>query len=638
MFGFYRVAAAVPQVRVCDVEFNVAQISELYRAAAREKAAAVVFPELAVTGYTCGDLFFQNYLHDAAQNGLRRLIDVSAGCNTVMIVGIPWRAGAVLCNTAAIIQNGRLCGFAVKDILPNYREFYEQRWFRGAMGREVPKNVIFDGESVPFGCDLLLDGGNGFLFYVEICEDLWSVVPGSSYAAKHGALALFNLSASDELIGKADYRRNLVAQQSGRCVAAYVLAGAGVGESTAEVVYGGHSLIAVNGHVAVENERFSRKGGMIYCDVDIEALIATRMSESSFNETALDFEDDDGMRKIELEPVPEVDQLKYVNIAARPFVPSSHDDRAARCREIFAIQCAGLAKRMEHTDCKTVVIGISGGLDSTLALLVAVESCKLLGRPLDDILAVTMPGFGTTERTRGNAEILCEKLGVRLRNIDITAACRQHFSDIGHDESVRDVTYENTQARERTQILMDMANKSGGIVIGTGDLSEIALGWSTFNGDHMAMYAVNCSVPKTLIRFVIGDYAEHSGEGLRAVLEDIMDTPVSPELLPADEQGNIVQKTEELLGAYELHDFFLYHFVKHGVSPEKLFFLAKYAFSGTFDDKTIADKLRIFLRRFWAAQFKRDTAPNGPKVGSVSLSPRGDWRMPSDAVPPDFRK
>ncbi|MEA4863413.1 MAG: NAD(+) synthase [Victivallaceae bacterium] len=635
MFGFYRVAAAVPQVKVCDVEFNVAQIAELYRAAVREKAAAVVFPELAVTGYTCGDLFFQSYLFDAALIGLRQLIDVSAGCGTVMIVGIPWRVDSALYNAAAVVQNGRLRGLALKSMLPNYREFYEKRWFRSGVGA-IRREVEFDGETVPFGCDLLFGGADDFMFGVEICEDLWCVAPPSSGFARAGAKALFNLSASDELIGKAEYRRNLVAQQSGRCIAAYVLAGAGVGESTAEVVYGGHSLVAVNGRVVAENERFARSGGIICADVDAEALAATRMSESSFNETAE--APDKNLRLVAIDPLPGVEELKYVNVAARPFVPSSHDDRAARCREIFAIQCAGLAKRMEHTDCKTVVIGLSGGLDSTLALLVAVESCRLLDRPLDDILAVTMPGFGTTERTRGNAEILCEQLGVRLRHIDITAACRQHFADIGHDEAVRDVTYENTQARERTQILMDMANKSGGIVIGTGDLSEIALGWSTFNGDHMAMYAVNCSVPKTLIRFVIGDYAEHSGEGLRAVLEDIMDTPVSPELLPADEEGNIVQKTEELLGAYELHDFFLYHFVKHGASPEKLFFLASYAFDGTFDDDTIEDKLRIFLRRFWAAQFKRDTAPNGPKVGSISLSPRGDWRMPSDAVPPDFRR
>ncbi len=628
MYGFYRVAAVTPQVRVGDIDFNVSGIGEMYDAAAEKGAAAVVFPELAISGYSCGDLFFQNFLHEAVADGLKRLAERTAGKNTVMIVGAPWRIDSAVFNAAAVIFDGGLRGIVLKSVLPNYREFYEKRQFRPAADCAAD-TVMFDGEAVPVGAELVFDGGNDFTFGVEICEDLWCVTPPSSHMALGGAKVLFNLSASDELIGKAEYRRNLVAQQSGRCLAAYVLAGAGVGESTAEVVYGGHSMIAVNGRTVRENERFVRGSSLIFADVDVEALIAARMSESSFNDASGGIRP----RRVVLpKALSGIGNPEYATIAPRPFVPSDTADRAARCREIFQIQCAGLSKRMEHAKVKKLVIGISGGLDSTLALLVAVESCKLLGRPTSDIAAVTMPGFGTTVRTRGNAEKLCGELNVPLRHIDITAACRLHFADIGHNEALRDVTYENTQARERTQILMDLANKLGGIVIGTGDLSEIALGWSTFNGDHMAMYSVNCSVPKTLIRYVISYCAETSGAELKAVLNDIIATPVSPELLPADGEGRIAQKTEELIGSYELHDFFLYHFIKTGASPKKLLFLATQAFSGRVTEDELRDKLEVFLRRFWSAQFKRNSSPDGPKVGSVSLSPRGDWRMPSDAV------
>ncbi|MDD4817666.1 MAG: NAD(+) synthase [Victivallaceae bacterium] len=629
MHGFYRVAAATPPVRVADVDFNVSGIVGLYADAAAKGAAAVVFPELAVSGYSCGDLFFQSFLHGKCMAGLKELAAATAGKNTVMIVGVPWRVDSAVFNAAAVIHEGRVRGVVFKSVLPNYREFYEKRQFRPA-AEFAAGEVGFDGETVPAGAGLVFDGGNDFTFGVEICEDLWSVVPPSSHLAQSGAKVLFNLSASDELIGKAEYRRSLVAQQSGRCLAAYVLAGAGVGESTADVVYGGHSLIAVNGRLVRESGRFLRTPSLILADVDAEALIAARMGESSFNDTAAGGV---AARLITLSrELSGVDVPEYAEIKPRPFVPSDTADCAARCREIFQIQSAGLARRVEHVRAKSMVIGISGGLDSTLALLVAVESCKLLGRPLSDVAAVTMPGFGTTARTGGNAEKLCRELGVPLRHIDITAACRRHFADIGHDEAEMDVTYENTQARERTQILMDLANKLGGIVIGTGDLSEIALGWSTFNGDHMAMYSVNCSVPKTLIRYVISHCAETAGAGLREVLNDIIDTPVSPELLPAGGDGMIAQKTEELIGSYELHDFFLYHFIKTGASPEKLLFLSKQAFAGRVAEAELRDKLRVFLRRFWAAQFKRNSSPDGPKVGSVSLSPRGDWRMPSDAA------
>ncbi len=629
MFGFHRLAAAVPVLRVADVDFNTGMLRECYEEAVRQGAAAVVFPELSITGYSCGDLFFQKRLLERARSAAVEFAAVTAGRQTMAVFGLPLLDGEALYNVAAVAADGRIRGLVPKTLLPNYREFYEKRYFQS--GREVRGRTVKLGDAtVPFGSDLLFDDGGEFRFGVEICEDLWGVLPPSSLLALGGARAIFNLSAGTELAAKAEYRRDLVRQQSARCLAAYVLASAGVCESTSDVVFGGHALIADNGRLAAENRRFARKNSIIFADVDFERLAAARVSESSFNDNPLP--EGTTFRTVAVPPAAAAPDLAYAANPRCPFVPGDDADRRERCTEIFDIQCAGLARRVEHTRAKTMVIGISGGLDSTLALLVAAECCRLLGRDPAEIIAYTMPGFGTTDRTRGNAVRLCELLGVTLREVDIRPACLQHFRDIGHDPEVLDTAYENVQARERTQILMDVANKTGGLVIGTGDLSEIALGWSTYNGDHMSMYAVNCSIPKTLIRFLIETTAERSEPALAAVLRDVIATPVSPELLPAAGDGTIAQKTEDLIGPYELHDFFLYHFVKYGAEPEKIRFLAENAFHGIYDSETVSRWLAVFLRRFFQQQFKRNCVPDGPKVGSIALSPRGDWRMPSDAT------
>ena len=629
MFGFHRLAAAVPVLRVADVDFNAGMLRKCYEEAVRQNAAAVVFPELSITGYSCGDLFFQKRLLERAREAAVEFAAVTAGRQTMAIFGLPLLEGETLYNVAAVAAGGKIRGLVPKTLLPNYREFYEKRYFQS--GRKVRGRTIRWGTAeIPFGSDLLFDDGADFRFGVEICEDLWGVLPPSSLLALGGARAIFNLSAGTELAAKAEYRRDLVRQQSARCLAAYVLASAGVYESTSDVVFGGHALIANNGRLAAENRRFARKNSIIFADVDFERLAAARVSESSFNDNPLP--ENITFRTVPLPAAASSPDLTYAVNPRCPFVPGDDADRRERCMEIFDIQCAGLARRVEHTHAKTMVIGISGGLDSTLALLVAAECCRLLGRDPAEIIAYTMPGFGTTDRTRGNAVRLCELLGVTLREVDIRPACLQHFRDIGHDPEVLDTAYENVQARERTQILMDVANKTGGLVIGTGDLSEIALGWSTYNGDHMSMYAVNCSIPKTLIRFLIETTAERSAPELAAVLRDVIATPVSPELLPAAGDGTIAQKTEDLIGPYELHDFFLYHFVKYGAEPEKIRFLAENAFRDTYDSDTVSRWLAIFLRRFFRQQFKRNCVPDGPKVGTIALSPRGDWRMPADAA------
>ena len=629
MFGFHRLAAAVPVLRVADVDFNAGMLRKCYEEAVRQNTAAVVFPELSITGYSCGDLFFQKRLLERAREAAVEFAAVTAGRQTMAIFGLPLLEGEALYNVAAVAAGGRIRGLVPKTLLPNYREFYEKRYFQS--GRKVRGRTIRWGTAeIPFGSDLLFDDGADFRFGVEICEDLWGVLPPSSLLALGGARAIFNLSAGTELAAKAEYRRDLVRQQSARCLAAYVLASAGVYESTSDVVFGGHALIADNGRLAAENRRFARKNSIIFADVDFERLAAARVSESSFNDNPLP--ENITFRTVPLPAAASSPDLTYAVNPRCPFVPGDDADRRERCMEIFDIQCAGLARRVEHTHAKTMVIGISGGLDSTLALLVAAECCRLLGRDPAEIIAYTMPGFGTTDRTRGNAVRLCELLGVTLREVDIRPACLQHFRDIGHDPEVLDTAYENVQARERTQILMDVANKTGGLVIGTGDLSEIALGWSTYNGDHMSMYAVNCSIPKTLIRFLIETTAERSAPELAAVLRDVIATPVSPELLPAAGDGTIAQKTEDLIGPYELHDFFLYHFVKYGAEPEKIRFLAENAFRDTYDSDTVSRWLAIFLRRFFRQQFKRNCVPDGPKVGTIALSPRGDWRMPADAA------
>ncbi len=619
MKGFYRVAAAVPVLRVGDPEFNVTQILELYHEAVAQGAAAILFPELAITGYSCGDMFEQAALTDAADAALSKLISETEGRPTVLIVGTPLRVESRLFNAAAVIADGCLLGLPLKEYLPNYREFYEKRQFNSV--REFDgDSVVFDGVEVPAGSGLIFCAADSFRFGVEICEDLWAVIPPSSDLALGGAQVIFNLTASTELVSKANFRRDLVVNQSARISGTYLMAGAGVHESTSDAVFGGHALIAVNGRLVAENERFNRQSSIIYADVKPAWSDSLRASWTSFNDGV----PTSATERIHIPALPASPDLKQFKISSRPFVPSEDVARSERCHEIFNIQMAGLAKRVEHTQAKRLVIGVSGGLDSTLALLVCAKTCDLLGLPRSFICAITMPGFGTTPRTKGNAERLVQKLGAELRTIRIDASVEQHFKDIGHDAGNQNVVYENAQARERTQILMDVANAESGLVVGTGDLSEIALGWSTFNGDHMSMYNVNCSVPKTLIRYLVEYYASISDAELAGILRDVNATPVSPELLPG------AQHTENIVGRYELHDFFLYYFMKFGETPETLAALAAEAFSDQATAEEIENTLQIFLRRFVSQQFKRNASPDGPKVGTMALSPRGDWRCPSD--------
>ena len=623
LLGFRRIAAAAPKLTVADVESNTSEIKRLIDLAESEDAAVLLLPELALTGYTCADLFHNSVLLASTEAATAEIAKYSKDKKLVCVFGAPLRNDGRLYNCALVVQNGVVLGVVPKTHLPTYREFYERRWF--ASGADTTGNIKTSEFTAPFGVDLIFTADADFSFGIEICEDLWSVIPPSSLQALAGATLILNPSASDELVSKADYRRTLVAGQSARCVAGYVYASSGVGESTTDVVYGGHLIAAENGSILAENARFERETTLITADIDFERLAMTRITETSFDQHPIP-----EFRRVQLG---ELNEMKNIlrEFSPTPFVPANPAERSKRCREIFSIQTAGLAKRLEHVGAEKAVIGVSGGLDSTLALLVTTETFKLLGKRSKDIMAVTMPGFGTTDRTRGNAVELCALTGADLREIDITEAAKMHFRDIGHDPSVLDVTYENVQARERTQILMDIANREHGILVGTGDLSEIALGWSTYNGDHMSMYAVNCGVPKTLIRYLISWVAENSEDARRKVLLDIVDTPVSPELLPKDADGAIVQKTEEIIGPYDLHDFFLYHTVKYGASPEKTLHLAELAFSGKYALTEIEKWLAVFVKRFFANQFKRSCIPDGPKVGTIALSPRGDWRMPSDA-------
>lgn len=627
-FGFVKVAAGIPLVRVGDPAHNAAQLEALIREAAAQGAQVVVFPELSVTGYTCGDLFLKPFLAQAAERVLGALLRRTESLDVVFLVGLPVVAGNVLLNAAAVCFRGEILGVIPKTYLPNYKEFYEQRWFASSLewgGGEVE----LCGQPVPAGTDLLFEAA-GMKFGVELCEDLWAVVPPSSRAVLQGADVIFNLSASNALAGKHAYVRELVAQQSARGLCGYVYASCGFGESTTDVVFGGNALIYENGTPLAFSERFSMQAQLITGEIDVERLRAERLTNSTFRQDAA-FEAAEPYEVIEsgLAPLPVTHLTR--SIAPLPFVPkgSRLDEN---CQEIFNIQTTGLATRLLHAHAKTAVIGVSGGLDSTLALLVCAKTFDKLGLSRKGIIGVTMPGFGTTDRTYQNAQVMMKSLGITWREVDIKKACRQHFADIGHDEKVKDVTYENVQARERTQILMDVANQTGGIVIGTGDLSELALGWATYNGDHMSMYGVNAGVPKTLVRSLVLWAARHeTNKKTKAVLEDIADTPISPELLPADKHGKIAQKTEDLVGPYELHDFFLFYFLRYGFGPGKIYFLAKQAFEKKFSAAVIKKWLKVFFRRFFAQQFKRSCLPDGPKVGAVALSPRGDWRMPSDA-------
>ena len=624
--GFLKAAALSPALRVADCAYNTQQIIAQLKDAAARGVKLAVFPEFCLTGYTCGDLFLQHTLQQGALTGLQSILDASRELDVVALVGLPLLVRGKLYNAAAVLCRGRLLGLVPKTYLPNYGEFYEKRQF--TPGSTEVEWVTVCGQQVPFGTSLLFRCSEmpSFVLGVEICEDLWSALPPSTFHALAGATVVANLSASDETVGKAEYRRALVQNQSARLLCGYLYASAGHGESTQDMVFGGHDLIAENGTLLSEALPFA--GGWAETEIDCQRMESERARNTSFEPSA------EGYQTVEfhLEPT-ETPLTRWVD--PTPFVPHDQRLRAQRCELILKMQADGLAKRLEHARAKTAVIGISGGLDSCLALLVAVRAMKQLGRPTTDVLAVTMPCFGTTRRTRSNAEILCEELHVSFSEIDIANTVHSHFADIGQDENVLDVTFENGQARVRTLELMDPANRTGGLVVGTGDLSELALGWATYNGDHMSMYGVNASVPKTLVRHLVQYEADiASSETLKTVLLDILDTPVSPELLPAKENGDIAQKTEDLVGPYELHDFYLYHVLRFGFGPEKIFRLAKAAFAGRaeYPDSVLYKWLRNFYWRFFAQQFKRSCLPDGPKVGSVTLSPRGDWRMPSDAA------
>ena len=629
-YGFVRVAAAVPQVKVADCRYNASQAEEMIFEADENNVQAIVFPELNITGYSCGDLFGQALLLEQAEIALMQLMNNTRQLDIISILGMPVLVGGILYNTAVVIQKGRILGVVPKTYLPNYSEFYEKRWFAPATTLDGERKIRLCGQSVTMGANLLFDASD-FCFGIELCEDVWAPVPPSSTLALAGADVIFNLSADTENIGKHQYLRSLLAQQSARCLCGYVFTSSGFGESSTDVVFAGNALIYENGSLLASSSRFSFTRQLVMGELDIERLRGERQHNTTF---ASCLRDNKSLQfaTVSTEMVQPKDIELTRAIDAHPFVPAGDTLLDERCEEIFSIQVAGLAKRLVHTGCKTVVVGISGGLDSTLALLVCVKTFDKLGLSRDGIVGITMPGFGTTDRTYNNALSLMRSLRVTTREISIRESCIQHFKDIDHDMSVHNVTYENGQARERTQILMDYANKVGGLVIGTGDLSELALGWATYNGDHMSMYGVNASVPKTLVRYLVTWVAQTGVDtDSKATLLDIVDTPISPELIPADENGNIKQKTEDLVGPYELHDFFLYNILRFGFRPAKIYYLATLAFGASYDKPTIKKWLTTFYRRFFAQQFKRSCLPDGPKVGSVSLSPRGDWRMPSDA-------
>ena len=627
-YGFVKVAAAVPRVKVADCKFNSERLEGLITIAEGKGVQILTFPEMCITGYTCGDLFAQQLLLEQAEMALIQILNSTRQLDIISILGMPVVVNSTVINAAVVIQKGKILGVVPKTYLPNYKEFYEQRWFTSAL--QVSENSVrLCGQIVPMGNNLLFETAET-TFGIEICEDLWATVPPSSSLALQGAEIIFNLSADDEGIGKHNYLCSLISQQSARCISGYVFSSSGFGESTTDVVFAGNGLIYENGYLLARSERFCMEEQLIINEIDVECIRAERRVNTTFAANKANCQGKEAVR-ISTEFVNSKDLNLTRTFNPHPFVPQG-SELNSRCEEIFSIQIAGLAQRLLHTGARTAVIGISGGLDSTLALLVCVKTFDKLGLSRKDILGITMPGFGTTDRTYHNAIDLMNSLGVSIREISIREACIQHFKDIGHDLNIHDVTYENSQARERTQILMDIANQTWGMVIGTGDLSELALGWATYNGDHMSMYGVNAGIPKTLVKHLVQWVAENGmDETSKATLLDIVDTPISPELIPADENGEIKQKTEDLVGPYELHDFFLYYFLRFGFRPSKIYFLAQTAFSGVYDDETIKKWLQTFFRRFFNQQFKRSCLPDGPKVGSISISPRGDWRMPSDA-------
>lgn len=630
-YGFVRVAAATPRIKVADCDYNTDEILKLTTEAEEKGVSIVTFPELCITAYTCGDLFLQRLLLEEAKKSLQRILDSTKNSSLIVIVGMPLEMSNRLYNVAVVTCGGQIYGIVPKTFIPNYNEFYEKRWFSSS--EELKDLMVYlCGNYVPVGTDLIFETQQ-LKFSIEICEDLWTPIPPSSIAALNGAEVIFNLSASNETIGKHIYRKSLISQQSARCVSGYVYAAAGNGESTTDIVFSGSSMIAENGSLLAEAERFSFDSQLITADIDIERLRNDRYKNKSFT-----LSEHKAIREADFQHIwidqelstKELQLQRY--ISPTPFVPTNDNTLNDRCDEIFSIQVGALAKRLMHTNSKTAVIGVSGGLDSTLALLVLIKTFDKLGLDRKGIYGITMPGFGTTGRTYNNAIKLMQSLGVTTKEISINSAVIQHFNDIDHDVNVHDITYENSQARERTQILMDYANKVNGLVIGTGDLSELALGWCTYNGDHMSMYGVNTGIPKTLVKTLVAWIAgTHVDNASKVILDDVVDTPVSPELLPADKDGNIVQKTEDTVGPYILHDFFLYYVLRFGFTPAKIYYLAKYSFEGKYTNEEILKWLKVFFRRFFSQQFKRSCLPDGPKVGSVNLSPRGDWRMPSDA-------
>ena len=626
-YGYVKVAAAVPRVKVADCKFNAREIEKEIIIAEGKGVQIIAFPELCITGYTCGDLFAQQLLLEEAEMELMQIINNTRQLDIIAILGMPVALNGMLLNTAVVIQKGKVLGVVPKTYLPNYKEFYEKRWFTSAAC--VPEtSVRLCGQVVPMRSDLLFEMADT-TFGIEICEDLWAPIPPSSSLALQGAEIVFNLSADNECIGKHNYLCSLISQQSARCIAGYVFSSCGFGESTTDVVFAGNGLIYENGNRLASSKRFSLEGQVVISEIDVEYIRSERRVNTTFAACRAHCAPEEAMR-IATEYVNSKELNLTRSFEPHPFVPQGAE-LDERCEEIFSIQVAGLAQRLVHTHAQSAVVGISGGLDSTLALLVCVKTFDKLEWSRKGIIGVTMPGFGTTDRTHTNAVDLMESLGITVREVSIKEACLQHFKDIGHDGEVHDVVYENSQARERTQILMDIANQTNGMVIGTGDLSELALGWATYNGDHMSMYGVNASVPKTLVRYLVDYEASHCDAILSAVLLDILATPVSPELLPPDRNGDISQKTEDLVGPYELHDFFLYYTVRWGFTPGKILRMATAAFEGVYSGDTVEKWLGVFLKRFFSQQFKRSCLPDGPKVGSVTLSPRGDWRMPSDA-------
>jgi len=620
MFGFYRVAAAVNKTIVGNPAKNAEEILTLIKEAHSKEVSVIVFPELTLTGYTASDLLMNQTLISSQNESLSTILKNIENINTIAIIGLAVFESDRLYNCAAVIQNGKVLGVVPKSYLPNKKEFYEKRQF--TTGRDITRTTLYLlDEEIPFGVDLLFTDKADMTFGVEICEDLWAITPPSNHMASNGANLLLNLSASNELIGKHEYREELVRTQSARCIAAYVYSSAGVGESTTDTVFGGHAIISEYGSTLAQNERFQLTSHIITADLDLERLRWLRLNESSYGDARRK-----KTRVIKVDALPQMSKIeRFINPS--PFIPSHYADKKRRCDEIVHIQAHGLIKRMNHAHIKKAVIGISGGLDSTLTLLSTHRAFEMMEWDAKDIIAVTMPGFGTTTRTKSNAVQLCEALGVTLKTVDITDISLKEFEAIEHDKNEHSVTYENVQARARTSILMNMANKEGGLVIGTGDLSEIALGWSTYNGDHMSMYALNSGIPKTLIQYVIEYYK--SNKEIADIIDDILATPISPELLPHD-GDEIVQETESIVGPYELHDFFLYHFIKYGAKPSKILHLATIAFDTKYDEETINKWLKLFLRRFFTQQFKRSCMPDGPKVGTISLSPRADWKMASD--------